>query len=300
MKDTIIPYYLGSTLPYEVVTKVTELPEEAQQEFLGTFHYMKKSPIISYILHFFLGAHHGYMGEWGKQILFWLTGGGFGIWWLILTFTIPRNIRRRNREISKDVLKDVLLRYRKRQNKALHKEPARVASKRTLNIPFDPTDLRLENLEKGFMIDFETETWEVLEKQQMDWQNDESHFFYHLIHGSQERYLYLHRGRYFTKHYLMKSVNKFILHENLEALVAGHKRPPNILEYEGASYYKEAHHYGFGFDHNHPSGIKEDSWIYYDEQQQNVLLIVLKGKSEVKTYAGKIKDAEEFIDILPR
>lgn len=41
---------------------------------------------IAYILLFFAGAHYAYLNKWGTQIVFWLTFGGFGIWWLIDVF----------------------------------------------------------------------------------------------------------------------------------------------------------------------------------------------------------------------
>jgi len=38
---------------------------------------------IAYLLFFFVGAHYAYLKQWGLQILFWITFGGLGIWWLI-------------------------------------------------------------------------------------------------------------------------------------------------------------------------------------------------------------------------
>lgn len=44
---------------------------------------------IAYLLLFFAGAQYAYLNKWGTQILFWITFGGLGIWWLIDVFRIP-------------------------------------------------------------------------------------------------------------------------------------------------------------------------------------------------------------------
>lgn len=59
---------------------------------------MKKIKEVStaYILLILLGAHYAYLGKWGVQILFWLTFGGLGIWWLIDLFTLRSKVKQYN------------------------------------------------------------------------------------------------------------------------------------------------------------------------------------------------------------
>jgi TM2 domain-containing membrane protein YozV len=47
---------------------------------------------IAYVLLFFAGAHYAYLNKWGTQIIFWITFGGFGIWWLIDVFRLARMV----------------------------------------------------------------------------------------------------------------------------------------------------------------------------------------------------------------
>jgi hypothetical protein len=65
--------------------------------------YMLQSQIKStgtaYVLWFFLGAHFAYLGKWGIQILFWITLGGFGLWWFIELFLTAGRIERHNAKI---------------------------------------------------------------------------------------------------------------------------------------------------------------------------------------------------------
>ncbi|MCG8318663.1 MAG: TM2 domain-containing protein [Cytophagales bacterium] len=62
-----------------------------------------KSPGVAYALWFFLMAHFAYLGKWGLQILFWLTLGGLGIWWVVEAFMIPGRIEKYNLLISQKI-----------------------------------------------------------------------------------------------------------------------------------------------------------------------------------------------------
>ncbi len=45
-----------------------------------------KSKLVAAVLCFFLGilgVHRFYVGKWGTGLLQLLTGGGFGVWWII-------------------------------------------------------------------------------------------------------------------------------------------------------------------------------------------------------------------------
>ncbi|WP_061964206.1 TM2 domain-containing protein [Demequina aurantiaca] len=58
-----------------------------------------KSTGVTYVLWFFLGIlgiHQFYMGKIGRGILYLLTGGVFGIMWIIDLFTIPGQLREVN------------------------------------------------------------------------------------------------------------------------------------------------------------------------------------------------------------
>ena len=46
----------------------------------------------AYLFYFLFGAHYIYLGQIGKQILFWFTIGGFGIWAIIDLFTLGSKV----------------------------------------------------------------------------------------------------------------------------------------------------------------------------------------------------------------
>lgn len=57
----------------------------------------------AYLFFFLFGAHYIYLGQIGKQILFWVTLGGFGIWALIDMFTLGDKVNRANAPILQQI-----------------------------------------------------------------------------------------------------------------------------------------------------------------------------------------------------
>ncbi len=50
-----------------------------------------------------LGAHFAYLGKWGLQIIFWITLGGLGIWYLIELFLISGRVAKYNAAIFQQI-----------------------------------------------------------------------------------------------------------------------------------------------------------------------------------------------------
>jgi hypothetical protein len=61
------------------------------------------STTTTWLLFLFLGWSYGSMGQVGKQILFYLTLGGFGIWTLVRLFNLNGAIKDYNKKIAAEV-----------------------------------------------------------------------------------------------------------------------------------------------------------------------------------------------------
>ena len=57
----------------------------------------------TWILFLFLGWSYGSMNQVGKQILFYLTLGGLGVWTLVRLFTLNGAIQDYNKKIAAEV-----------------------------------------------------------------------------------------------------------------------------------------------------------------------------------------------------
>lgn len=78
---------------------VQSLPPDKQQQFFYEFHHAAKNPTTALILAIF-GFHYIYLGQIGKFIAFFLTGGGLLIWWLYDLVTITKRVRQSNEQAA--------------------------------------------------------------------------------------------------------------------------------------------------------------------------------------------------------
>jgi len=67
------------------------------------YNERKANPTLIWLLFLFLGWSYGSLGSIGKQILFYITLGGLGIWALIRLFTLQGAIRDYNRKIAMEL-----------------------------------------------------------------------------------------------------------------------------------------------------------------------------------------------------
>lgn len=69
-------------------------------EKLLIYQFQELKPSTAWLLFLFLGWSYGSMNKIGLQILYYITFGGFGIWWFIRLFTLSGAIRKYNRKIA--------------------------------------------------------------------------------------------------------------------------------------------------------------------------------------------------------
>ncbi|MEM9423879.1 MAG: hypothetical protein AAF975_03705 [Spirochaetota bacterium] len=84
-----------------VLNELKKLSAQAQNDFITAYRAQSKSLGLAYCLLLLLfGLQYAYIGKWGKQILYWLTAAGAGIWGIVLLFTLPKVIGEYNRDLA--------------------------------------------------------------------------------------------------------------------------------------------------------------------------------------------------------
>jgi hypothetical protein len=106
-RSNLVPASIADNLPAMVRNELSNLSAQKQEEFVEEYRRKAKSTGVAYVLWLLLGWHYVYLSKWGIQILFWLTLGGFFIWWLVDLFRIPGLIRDYNKDIAVDVLRNL-------------------------------------------------------------------------------------------------------------------------------------------------------------------------------------------------
>ncbi|MEI7775954.1 MAG: TM2 domain-containing protein [Verrucomicrobiota bacterium] len=80
------------------------LPPAVQISVRRDYDARAKSTLFAYIAWFLLGWHYLYLKRTGLQIAFWLTAGGFGIWWLVDFFRVHGMVRKLNEDLARELM----------------------------------------------------------------------------------------------------------------------------------------------------------------------------------------------------
>ncbi|TAF32383.1 MAG: DUF4178 domain-containing protein [Cytophagales bacterium] len=301
MSTQIIPSQMVQDLPYAVSVQLASMPVEAQREFIDEYSSKSRSIAVNYFLHFFFGAGYLYLNKWIKQILFWMTAGGGGVWLFINLFRIPKMTQEFNARLADDILRDLVFRYRLNPPQAAYNRIPEVRPKQLPSYQFNPADLQPVNLKAGYMFDFMLKTWSVQGEKQCDWDNQVS-----------ERELLVvdrlngHRAHLYMTHsapmdiFFCYPVNLAQISPTMEADIQANGRPDNMVSYNNTPFYREIQREGLCFDIT-GSGTHQRVmvWLFFDGLRENVLRVERKGRNQIEGTIGRVIQSYEISDILP-
>ena len=107
MADYSIPPSIDRELPPAVRRSLAGSDSGTQEDFLSEYQRTKRAVGVGYLLWLFLGWHYAYVGRWGIQFLYWLTGGGLLVWAFIDLFRMPSIIRTYNQDKAVEAMRNV-------------------------------------------------------------------------------------------------------------------------------------------------------------------------------------------------
>lgn len=104
----LVPASIASSLPAMVRNELAKMPAQKQEEFVEEYKRKAKSTGVAYLfLLLILSMHYGYLNKWGLQIVFWLTAGGLGFWWIIDIFRLSGLVKNHNKDVATDTMRNL-------------------------------------------------------------------------------------------------------------------------------------------------------------------------------------------------
>ncbi len=303
MSELVVLKEITSELPFTMQAQLQQLPADVQREFLREFEGRKRHVSLAYVLQIMFSAPYAYFNEWGKQILYWFTWGGLGIWWFINLFRLPAKVKRYNTKLADEILGRLMLRSYNPQTGRLKRPSESMPEKpREFTVSYDPSRLTIENLKPGYMVDYRIKTWKAVNENQFDWDNGLTEKEFKLVIESEidRMFVYLRKESGYLEVLETKQINIHAIDPLLEREILENKQPMNRLNYNGLPYYRENVKKGWVF--NIPGDERPrrvTAWEYFNEQRDLVIRIELYGTAEFKTTIGKIISPSLFTDILP-
>ena len=165
---------------------------------------------------------------------------------------------------------------------------------------YDPLNLKVTDLDKGFLFDYDLKTWEVKEVYLYDWGDNFFTKEFKVSDSSDTRFLHIEEDDELeitlTQKIKVRSINN-----DLPEYIQENEYPPKTLIYNDMHFYKESENPGYF----KTADAKDDqwqeliSWDYYDDEDTHILNIEQWGEREFEASFGRIIATYEISNIVP-
>jgi hypothetical protein len=91
-------------LPPTAAPAFQELSDKQKAAFAAEYKNRKRSLAVMMVLAFLFPIQLFFLGKMGLAVFFLLTGGGFGIWYVIEWFLTPGRVRDYNANIANEII----------------------------------------------------------------------------------------------------------------------------------------------------------------------------------------------------
>ena len=105
----VIEESIVKNLPVLLKEPLSKMPEEKQSIFVEEFKKRSKNSGIMITLAILFPIQLFLLGKIGLGILYYLTFGGLGVWWILEIFLTPKRVREFNADVGTQILRDMKL-----------------------------------------------------------------------------------------------------------------------------------------------------------------------------------------------
>lgn len=164
---------------------------------------------------------------------------------------------------------------------------------------YDPLNIKVTDLRKGFILEYDMKTWEVLEEYTYDWGDNYFSKEYKISTGSDVMFMSVEEDDV-VEITLQKKIKLSSLEGDVEGEIIRNKVPPKKMVYRGVDYYRDSESPGYFKEENSAKDwIELISWNYYNEEEDRVLTIEQWGDREFEASYGKVIKDFEISNIMP-
>lgn len=167
---------------------------------------------------------------------------------------------------------------------------------------YDPTNITIRDLKKGFMLDYNLETWQVLEEYEYDWGDQFYSYGYKLSTGTEECFMTISEDGGKLEITVMKTLRLHLLGDAFNNHMRSNQKPPSKVDYEGVTYYRENESPGYFRNVEKQSAsrsVEFIAWDYFDDSGVKVLSVEQWGQDEFEASVGVVAEEFEVSNILP-
>jgi hypothetical protein len=163
---------------------------------------------------------------------------------------------------------------------------------------YDPTNIKVTDLEKGYLLDYDLETWTVTKMSEYDWGNN--FFTREFVIVSKGQKLYLHIE---DDDELIITLSESLKYRKLGSEVIDftelNGKPPKKINYQDVTYFLDEETPGFYRNTDTEDWEELISFDYLDDEEEKCLTIEQWGDDDFEASIGIVIKPREISNILP-
>lgn len=165
---------------------------------------------------------------------------------------------------------------------------------------YDSTNIRVTDLDVGFIFEYDLESWEVQASYEYDWGDNYFSKEYKINNGSKTLFLSVEEDDEISLSVCSK-IKVRELGENVLNDLMNLQKPPTTITYKNNKYFFEKESPGYFNDKARGEDwVEFISWDFEDESGENIITIEQWDEKEFEASAGKAIKEFEISSILPK
>lgn len=165
---------------------------------------------------------------------------------------------------------------------------------------YDVTNLSVNDLDVGFVFDYDGKSWVIEEAYEYDWGHENFSREYKANAGDETGYLNVEDAGTLNLS-LVKEIRLGQIDEDVMSEVKRNQTPPRQLHFKGEQYFLENDSAGYFYELGDEKAEGEElmSWEYFNEAGDKILSLTQWDEYNIDAAAGVVIKPHQITDILP-
>ncbi|WP_196889776.1 DUF4178 domain-containing protein [Aureivirga sp. CE67] len=163
---------------------------------------------------------------------------------------------------------------------------------------YDALNIKVEDLDKGFIFDFNMKSWEVVEVYEYDWGNNFFTREFKISSHDETGYLGIEMDDELLITF-SKKVPVRKIQNDLPDFIQRHDTAPRQLFYEGKNFFLDEISPGYFRNVENENWSEFREWSYEDDSEEYVLTVEQWGEHDFEASFGHYVNLREITNILP-
>jgi len=164
---------------------------------------------------------------------------------------------------------------------------------------YDPSQMEITDLRKGYLVDFDLQTWQAIEEYEYDWGNEHFTYEFKLTSFDDACYLALDENRGEITPVVCRPILVADLGTAVEEMLRYEQKPPEIIVYQAVTYKRLTEKIGHFRNIDSVNWFEYIVWEFADDTRKRRLYIEQWDEEAFDVYIGVIKEKFAFTNILP-